>query len=118
MAERRIMTITFLLRDGSSVFERVFGTKRWAGDWFSKNALGVWTAMKTFVGCAALALALVFTTISADAKGCIKGAIVGGVAGHVAGRHGVLGAAAGCVIGHHEANKKSDNSQTDTSPQP
>jgi hypothetical protein len=41
---------------------------------------------------------------AADAKGCIKGAIVGGVAGHMAG-HGKLGAAAGCVIGHHEANK-------------
>ncbi|ABE64484.1 conserved hypothetical protein [Nitrobacter hamburgensis X14] len=41
---------------------------------------------------------------AADAKGCIKGAIVGGVAGHVAG-HGKLGAAAGCVVGHHEANK-------------
>ena len=36
----------------------------------------------------------------AEAKGCIKGAIVGGVAGHMAG-HGKLGAAAGCVIGHH-----------------
>ena len=39
-----------------------------------------------------------------EAKGCIKGAIVGGVAGHMAG-HGKLGAAAGCVVGHHEANK-------------
>jgi hypothetical protein len=39
-----------------------------------------------------------------DAKGCFKGAVVGGVAGHMAG-HGKLGAAAGCVIGHHEANK-------------
>lgn len=38
-------------------------------------------------------------------RGCIKGAAVGGVAGHVAGKHGVLGAAAGCV-GHHEAAKK------------
>jgi uncharacterized protein YcfJ len=38
------------------------------------------------------------------AKGCIKGAIVGGVAGSTAG-HGKLGAAAGCVVGHHEANK-------------
>jgi uncharacterized protein YcfJ len=74
--------------------------------------------MKTFVGCAALVLMLAVTAIPADAKGCIKGAIVGGVAGHVAGHHGVIGAAAGCVIGHHEANKKSDNSQTDTSPQP
>jgi hypothetical protein len=33
-----------------------------------------------------------------------QGAIVGGVAGSVAG-HGKLGAAAGCVVGHHEANK-------------
>jgi len=40
----------------------------------------------------------------ADAKGCLKGAAVGGVAGHMAG-HGVLGAAGGCAIGHHEANK-------------
>jgi hypothetical protein len=28
---------------------------------------------------------------------------VGGVVGHVAGHHAVLGAAAGCVIGHHRA---------------
>ena len=41
----------------------------------------------------------------ANAKGCLKGAAVGGVAGHVAGHHGVLGAAAGCVIGHHESSK-------------
>jgi uncharacterized protein YcfJ len=41
----------------------------------------------------------------ADAKGCIKGAVIGGAAGHMAG-HGKLGAAAGCVVGHHEANKK------------
>lgn len=41
----------------------------------------------------------------AQAKGCIKGAIVGGVAGHMAG-HGKMGAAAGCAVGHHEANKK------------
>ena len=44
----------------------------------------------------------------AEAKGCIKGAIVGGVAGHMAG-HGKLGAAAGCVVGHHEANKPAPN---------
>jgi len=31
---------------------------------------------------------------------------VGGTAGHFAGHHGVLGAAAGCVIGRHEANKR------------
>jgi hypothetical protein len=41
----------------------------------------------------------------AHAAGCLKGAAVGGVAGHVAGHHGVLGAGAGCIIGHHEASK-------------
>jgi hypothetical protein len=41
----------------------------------------------------------------AHAAGCLKGAAVGGVAGHLAGHHGVLGAGAGCVIGHHEATK-------------
>lgn len=41
----------------------------------------------------------------AQATGCLKGAAVGGVAGHLAGHHAVLGAGAGCVIGHHEANK-------------
>jgi outer membrane lipoprotein SlyB len=52
-------------------------------------------------------MALVFVLAispSAYAKGCIKGAIVGGVAGSTVG-HGKLGAAAGCVVGHHEANK-------------
>jgi hypothetical protein len=43
---------------------------------------------------------------SAEAKGCLKGAVVGGAAGHYAGHHGLLGAAAGCVIGRHEANKR------------
>ena len=42
----------------------------------------------------------------ANAKGCIAGAAVGGVAGHVAGKHGLLGAAAGCAVGRHRANKK------------
>jgi hypothetical protein len=31
------------------------------------------------------------------------GAVIGGVAEHFAGHHGLAGA--GCVIGHHEANK-------------
>ena len=53
----------------------------------------------------AAALAFVSPASPALAKGCIKGAVVGGVAGHFAGHHGVLGAAAGCVIGRHEANK-------------
>jgi hypothetical protein len=63
--------------------------------------------------CMMAALSLLVVTASADAKGCIKGALVGGVAGHFAGHHGALGAAAGCVIGHHEANKP-NNSQPST----
>ena len=61
--------------------------------------------MKMGFGCAAIVLAVIGMTAPADAKGCLKGAAVGGVAGHFAGHHGVLGAAAGCVIGRHEANK-------------
>lgn len=58
------------------------------------------------------AIALSFAAVqSADAKGCIKGAVVGGVAGHYAGHHGMLGAAAGCAIGHHEANKNARQQQ-------
>lgn len=41
----------------------------------------------------------------ANAAGCAKGAAVGGVAGHVAGHHGLLGAAAGCIVGKHRAHK-------------
>jgi hypothetical protein len=52
------------------------------------------------------ALALAAQSGVASAKGCIKGALVGGVAGHYAGHHGLVGAAAGCAIGRHEANKK------------
>jgi hypothetical protein len=61
--------------------------------------------MKAISGCAAIIFALA-TVTSAEAKGCLKGAVVGGVAGHYAGHHGVLGAAAGCVVGRHEANKR------------
>jgi hypothetical protein len=70
--------------------------------------------MKVFIGCAAIIFALA-TVTSAEAKGCLKGAAVGGVAGHYAGHHGVLGAAAGCVIGRHEANKgdRIQTNQTD-----
>ncbi len=38
---------------------------------------------------------------AAGAVGCISGAVAGGVAGHYAGHHGLLGAAAGCAVGHH-----------------
>jgi len=50
------------------------------------------------------------------AAGCVKGAVVGSAAGHVADGHGVAGAAAGCAIGHHEANKKAKQEQQ-TAPQ-
>jgi hypothetical protein len=60
--------------------------------------------MNTLIGCVALVLAVAVSP--ADAKGCLKGAAVGGAAGHFAGHHGLLGAAAGCVIGRHEANKR------------
>jgi outer membrane lipoprotein SlyB len=61
--------------------------------------------MKALIGCAAIFFA--FATVqSVEAKGCLKGAVVGGAAGHLAGHHGILGAAAGCVIGRHEANKR------------
>jgi hypothetical protein len=56
-------------------------------------------------GAAVFAAAMAVSSVSADAKGCIKGAIVGGAAGRLA-HHTFLGAAAGCVIGHHEAAKK------------
>jgi hypothetical protein len=59
---------------------------------------------------------LALTSFSpAEAKGCIKGAIVGGVAGHMAG-HGKLGAAAGCAVGHHEANKPDPNNSNAQAP--
>ena len=61
--------------------------------------------MKAFVAWAAVLIVLGAAT-GADAKGCLKGAAVGGVAGHYAGHHGLLGAAAGCAIGRHEANKR------------
>ncbi len=61
--------------------------------------------MKALTRCAALIIALAAVT-SAEAKGCLKGAAVGGVAGHYSGHHGLLGAAAGCAIRRHEANKR------------
>lgn len=50
--------------------------------------------------------AIIGLAAPAQAVGCLSGAAVGGVAGHVAGHHGLLGAAAGCAIGHHEAVKR------------
>ena len=62
--------------------------------------------MKWMAITAALLASAALLPAQAEAAGCIKGAIVGGVAGHFAGRHGMLGAGAGCAIGHHEANKR------------
>jgi hypothetical protein len=64
--------------------------------------------MKAILFPAAFAVAVTGLALSsspAPAKGCLKGAVVGGVAGHFAGHHGLLGAGAGCVIGHHETTK-------------
>jgi len=61
--------------------------------------------------------ALVSATIlaaPANAAGCLKGAVVGGTAGHFAGRHGLLGAGAGCVVGRHQANKKARQQMNNT----
>ena len=57
--------------------------------------------MKRLVICTAI-LGLAFSS-AAQAKGCIKGAVVGGWP--VAWLVTEVGAAAGCAIGHHEANK-------------
>jgi hypothetical protein len=57
------------------------------------------------MGCV-VALAAFLSVSGAEAKGCIRGALIGGTAGHFAGHHGLLGAAAGCVVGRHEANKR------------
>jgi hypothetical protein len=53
---------------------------------------------------AALTSLLLLAPSVSEAKGCIKGALIGGVAGHYAGHHGLLGAAAGCLVGRHQAN--------------
>jgi hypothetical protein len=70
--------------------------------------------MKSMLMLAALAFALTAgaSLPSAQAAGCLKGVAAGGVAGHFAAHHGVLGAGAGCVIGHHEANKHGRQQQT------
>ena len=60
--------------------------------------------MKSILALAALAAAgSLALPHDAAAIGCLSGAAVGGVAGHYAGHHGILGAAAGCAVGHHAA---------------
>jgi hypothetical protein len=63
--------------------------------------IGRLNVRKLFVGM--LAVLAATASLHASAEGCLKGAAVGGVVGHVAGKHGVVGAAAGCAVGHHEA---------------
>jgi hypothetical protein len=63
--------------------------------------------MKSIVlpAAAAFLIAAGWAGAPAHAAGCLKGAAIGGVAGHFAGHHALLGAGAGCIIGHHEAAK-------------
>jgi hypothetical protein len=62
-------------------------------------------SMRNFAVLTAMLLALSAMAAPASAKGWLKGAVVGGVAGHYAAHHGVLGAAAGCLVGRHYAHK-------------
>jgi outer membrane lipoprotein SlyB len=71
--------------------------------------------MKSTLFTLALASSIALFSQASEAKGCLKGAAVGGVAGHVAGGHGLLGAAAGCAIGRHEANKKAKQAAAQSS---
>jgi hypothetical protein len=70
--------------------------------------------MKKFLLAVPVALTLATVPMASEAKGCLKGAVVGGVAGHLAKNHGVLGAAAGCAIGTHQANKKEREAAANT----
>ena len=67
--------------------------------------------MKKFILAIPVALTLAAVPMASEAKGCLKGAVVGGVAGHFVKNHGVLGAAAGCAIGTHQANKRDREAQ-------
>jgi hypothetical protein len=62
--------------------------------------------MKSMLIAAAAMLAVVgLSSGPSEAAGCAKGAVIGGVAGHLVG-HGLLGAGAGCAIGHHQADRR------------
>ena len=68
---------------------------------------------KTAMATAFAALVILAPSVS-EAKGCLKGALVGGVAGHYVGHHGLLGAAAGCIVGRHQANSAQRQQQPTT----
>jgi hypothetical protein len=71
--------------------------------------------MKKFGTAVAIATVMLLTPSASQAKGCIKGALIGGVAGHYAGRHGLLGAAAGCLVGRHQASAAQKQKQANPS---
>ncbi len=62
--------------------------------------------MKTIAAIYAVMLTAALMSAPAQAKGCLKGAIAGGAVGHYTVHHGLLGAAAGCLIGRHEAAQR------------
>jgi hypothetical protein len=67
--------------------------------------------MKSQIAILSLFAAVAMVSAPAQAKGCLKGAAVGGVGGHVVGHHGLIGAAVGCAVGRHRANKKDAQAQ-------
>lgn len=73
--------------------------------------------MRTFLFPAALAFAMAGAAAQpVQAKGCIKGAVVGGLAGHAV-HHGILGAGAGCIAGHHLAKRHARQERAQRVPQ-
>ncbi len=62
--------------------------------------------MRAIIKCSTIIILALTVVTPANAKGCLKGALIGGVAGHYTVHHGLLGAAAGCIIGRHEAKKR------------
>ncbi|HEY2227148.1 MAG TPA: hypothetical protein VGI22_05280 [Xanthobacteraceae bacterium] len=66
----------------------------------------------------AVVLSIAAASTPVDAKGCIKGAILGGAVGHYTTHHGLLGAAAGCLVGRHEAARHEREREQDQARQP
>ena len=77
----------------------------------SMNLLPIGANMKSLLSIVAVSAVLISAAAPASAKGCLTGAAVGGVAGHYAGHHGLAGAAIGCAVGRHRANKKEREQQ-------
>jgi hypothetical protein len=74
--------------------------------------------VKNPISVAILAASLVLDAGEADAAGCLKGAAVGAVAGHYYHHHAILGAIAGCAIGHHMAAKAQQKATAASKPAP